>query len=282
MTTEIGRTGDGVAIRRPSGPAIRPDRPPDGQSPRLFGLSAGRIGAVVLAGMLGGIAALAVSMQQQPVYQAAAGVVIESGVRESLYDNGATPARVVETEARIVTSPEVRAAVDQLLGTDSGISAVSVVPVGNSSTFDIIVRASSPGDAAAAANAYAGSYVELRRKQVLDDLDAAERQVQAKITQLQTESDALTQRVMAARVDERALIDQTVAVRQSTLISNQGVFRQQLDQLQVARALRTGGVRVLAEATPIASPVEPLVERNVVLGVSCGLLLGLGLALLFR
>ena len=282
MTTHVERTGDGVAISSRSSPMTRSQRPTDGRGPVIWGLSAGRIGAVLLAALLGGIAALAVSMQQQPVYQAAAEVVINSGVRESLYDNGATPAKVVETEARIVTSPEVRAAVGQVLGTQGDASAVSVVPVGSSSTFDIIVRASTPEHAAAAANAYAASYVELRRKQVLDDLDAAEREVQGKVNQLQAEIDALTARPSVARADERALADQAVAVRQGSLISGQAVFRQQLDQLQVARALRTGGVRVLAEATPVTSPVEPLVERNVIVGVSCGLFFGLGLALLFR
>lgn len=180
----------------------------------------------------------------------------------------------------MVTTPEVRAAVGERLGARADASEVKVVPVGASSAFDIVVRASDAKGAATVANAYADSYVELRRKQVLDDLDAAEREIQAKIDGLQAEIDALVRPSAATPPEERASLQQTTAVRQSSLISSQAAFRQQLDQLQIARALRTGGVRVTTPAVPVSSPVEPLVTRNVLIGASSGLCLGFALALL--
>ena len=218
---------------------------------------------VVLAALVVVLAALVGSTVQAPVYQARARVLAEVPSVLSTATNGPSPASSTETEAEVVASEGVQTLVRQRLGETPPIEAV---PVGDSHVMDVVAESSRRTQAAAVANAYAQAYVDHRRQQTADRLLTATREVGAKVDELSKQIDGLG----------------TNDPRRSTLLSQLGVFRAQLDQLQVDAALIGGGPQVLVRAVDPDGPIRPRTGRNVAVAGAAGLAFGLLLVLLFE
>lgn len=232
---------------------------------------------LVSATLLGGLAALLVSSQQVPRYEARADLLIERSPTDGLFINSASADKTVQTEVEIVTSPPVRQAVLERLGRGGEVVATFVA---GSDVFSVIAKAADASTAAALANAYAESYVEIRQRQAVDELVSAQEAIRSKIGDLQAQIDRLVQEISAGSGSERLLLEQNLGVRRNALVSEQAVFQQQLDQLEVAASVRSAGVKVLRAASPPAAPAIPATERNVFLGLTSGLGLGLAFAVL--
>jgi capsular exopolysaccharide synthesis family protein len=218
---------------------------------------------VVISVLLVVGSALVSSFLQTPVYEAAAEVRLQQR-QESLFNaqtgQANDPERLVQTEIRAMKSQPVRAAVTEKLGVTP---KVSVSPVGQ--TDDILVKGEStvPEQAAAYANAYANAYLEFRRRQAVDELLAASGEVQRKVAELQKEIDAT---------------DPKATQRRDSLLQQQALFKQRLDQLQVDSALKTGGAQLVTAAAAPTSPVSPKPLRSVGLALVVGLVFGTGIA----
>jgi polysaccharide biosynthesis transport protein len=235
---------------------------------------------------------LTISFLQTPRYAATAKLLLKPRSAQSLFDNRsqseALSARSVETEIEVIKTEPVRELVRKEVGS---APPVQVSPVGQTDLVTVRAESTDAERAAAVANAYAGAYIDFRRKQAFDELSAASEEIQTKITDLQKQLENLSTtladapacvdaRTTADACNQRANVEATVTPRRTTLNSQLGLFQQRLDQLQVDSALASGSAQLVTPASTPQEPFEPTPIRNAVLAVVLGLLLGIGLAFL--
>jgi len=210
--------------------------------------------------------AIVASFLQTPLYAAKAKVLLQPRSTDSLFDDttgqGADPNRVVQTEIEVLESEPVEDAVRRRIGVAPGISARGV---GQTDVVEIRAESTIAKRAAGVANAYATSYIEVRRQQAVEDLLAAAQQIQGKIDDLQRQVEGL------------GSADSATAQRNS-LLTQQGLFKQKLDELQVDAAIRTGGAQLVTSASVPDSPFTPKTLRSALLAAIIGLFLGTGMA----
>ncbi len=225
--------------------------------------------------------AVAASLLQTPVYEGTAELLLQPRSTESLFDPNSgqrnDPARAVQTEIRVLESQPVQDAVRKKLGAAHKVSAS---PVGLTDVIEVRATSIHPRRAAEVANAYATAYIEFRRKQSVEGILTASKEVQDKVDDLQKQLDDLATRVGAAAPPERLQVEQRVAGQREALLTQQILFNQKLDELQVDSALKTGGAQLVTPAAVPVSPFKPTPRRTAVMGLLVGLLLGAGLAFL--
>ena len=216
---------------------------------------------LVLALVVG--ATLVISYLQTPIYAGTAELLLQPESTESLFDANTgqrlDPERAVQTEIRILKSQPVRAAVREQFG---AVPKVSASPAGKTDVIEVRAESTDPQRAADVTNAYATAYIDFRRQQAVDELLAAGEQIQAKVTDMQRQIDAAS------------------GSQKESLVQVQTLFQQKLDQLQVDRALKTGGAQLVTRASVPDSPVKPTPARNALLALVVGLFLGVGVAFL--
>jgi capsular exopolysaccharide synthesis family protein len=235
---------------------------------RRWKLVAGVTAAVVAA-------AVGLTMLREPVYAARATLLITSTNQSDVFNPQQDPygaaQRRVATESAVMKSTAVAEIVKKQLG--------SAPPVTTSGSNDadiitITARDSDPVRAQRIANAYANAYVDAKRKQGIDELLAASKQVQDQVNTLQQQINALDRQAQSAPPDQREAMSQ----RRSTLLSEQAGFGQTSDQLQVRIALASGGASIVGPAVVPTTPVEPRPIRTGTLALFLGALLGIGAA----
>ena len=209
------------------------------------------------------VVALVVSYLGTPIYSATAQVLLQARSTEFLFDPSggirADPTRAVQDEILVLKSEPVRAAVQERLGSAPPVFASTVA---QTNAINVSAESTDPTTAAAVANAYVDSYIEYRRKQIVDDTLAAGEQIQGKITDLQRQIDAAPPN------------------QKEPLVQAQALFKQKRDELQVGSAIRTGGAQLVTSATAPDKPVRPTPEKNGVIALIAGLMLGVGIAFL--
>jgi len=222
-----------------------------------------RKGVIVLAAAVVLIVSLASSFLQTPVYSASSEVLLQPRVGDTLFDPNSgqyvDPTRAIATEIRILSSQPIRDAVRAKLGR---APAVSVTSAGTTNVIDVTAESTNAKQAADVANAYSTSYIDVRRKQQVDDLLSASKEVQAKIDDLQKQVDAAS------------------GAQRDTLIGQQALYKQKLDQLQVDASLKTGGAQLVTPAAVPTIPVKPTPVKSAVIALAAGLLFGVALAFL--
>ena len=226
--------------------------------------------------------ALALSFLQTPVYQGSAEMLLGQRSTESLFDLDAQarvdPNRSMQTEIEILKSGPVRAEVRRQLGVAPPVSAT---PVGQTDVVEVKARSTDPEQAAVIANTYARSYIDFRRKQAVEDLVAAAAQMQTKVNELQAQIDTRTAQINSSDPKTRAEVEARLRPQVDALVSQQSLFKQRLDQLQVDAALKTGGAQLVTPALASDSPVEPTPVRSGAVALVAGLMFGIGMAFLF-
>ena len=228
------------------------------------------------------VTALVSSFLQTAVYQGTAQILLQPRSTESLFNPNtgqrADPARVIQTEIQVLRSEPVRAEVRRQLGTEASITAR---PVGQTDVIEVTARSTDPERAAIIANTYAESYIDFRRKQAVEDLIAAGTELQGKVNALQAQIDPLVAELSSADARTRPEAEARLQPQITNLVSQQALFKQKLDQLQVDAALKTGGARLVTPAEPSTTPVEPRPIRTGAVALVVGLIFGMGLAFLF-
>lgn len=228
-------------------------------------------------------AALVASFLQTPVYQGTAELLLQQRVNENPFDpvtgQRNDPTRSVQTEIQVMKSRPVREAVVKKLGAAPPVSAA---PVGQTDVVQVRAQSRFARQAAAIANAYANAYIEFRRKQAVNDLLDAGKEVQAKVDDYQHQIDGINDQIAKAPPDRQAAVEADVNPQRQSLLSQQALFRQKLDQLEVSAALRSGGAQLVTPATTPSSPIKPTPKRNAVLAFAVGLIFGVGLAFLLE
>lgn len=202
------------------------------------------------------------TLLQRPYYEAKSEVLLPEQSRQTVAGASAAalavdPARVLATEINVINGPDVRAAVLANLG---HAPKVVTTALPDADVIRITARSDRASEAAAVANAYANTYLELRRKAANDAIAAAGRDIQSEIDRLQ------------------AQIDGATGSQQLALAQAQVAFRQNLGQLRVNGAADPGP-RLLASAVSPSSPAGPKPIRSAVWGILLGLVLAVSLAL---
>jgi succinoglycan biosynthesis transport protein ExoP len=231
-----------------------------------------RKGTIALTALIAVGAAVAYSFVQTPVYEATAEVLVQPRTSQQILTPTANQAgtdakRAIDTEIKVVQSRTVADEVRKKLGRVPG---VSVSAAGETDVIAVSARSTDAKRATRDANAYARSYLEVRRKRSVDDFLSAGKEVQAKISDLQRQLDTL-----AVPPGSNSNLD----AQRTSLEQQQAFYRQQLDQFQVsAQISESGGGQVVSRASTPNSPVEPKTIRNGALALVLGLVLGVGFA----
>jgi polysaccharide biosynthesis transport protein len=209
---------------------------------------------------------LALSFTEPKQYSATAQVLVQAaGGPSSLAapPQAVTPT-MVQTELLLVTSAQVKDAVDQKLGGTPGVSAAEVA---QTNVIAITAIAASPARAALVANTYGKAFAADQRTVAFRSLAAAESQLRAQIKSLAKQITRL-HGVTGGSAQVTALVNQEV------------VLKEQLAQMQVNGSVATGGVELVTPAQPPTSPSAPKPVQNGLLGLAAGLVLGLAAAFL--
>jgi len=240
-----------------------------------------RRGIIILSVLVVVITALAASFFQTKVYQGTAQLLMQPQAQETLFDPNTgqvnNTASQVQTEIEVIQSRPVRDAVLKKLGLPPSTQNVPKVSASQVGTTDIVLvkaQSTNPDSAASIANAYATSYIEFRRTQDVNSLTAAATQLQSEISDLQKQVDADNAQIQNGNT--------AVSGQRDSLISQQSVFKQKLDQLQVDSSLKSGGAQLVTPAVAPTTPIKPTPKRNAVIALAVGLIFGTGLAFLFE
>jgi polysaccharide biosynthesis transport protein len=230
---------------------------------------------IVLAVFASAGSALTLSALKTPVYQASADVVLQPRSTESLFGSNVVQDKAVRTEVRVITSEAVAKGVADRIGSAPGVSAN---PIPETNMFQVSARSVDPEQAALIANTYVAVYIETVREQAVRDLTDAASQAQRKVDELQGEIDAANAELADLPASRRGVATK----ERDSLLAQQGVYQQRLEQLQIDVPLRTGGAQLVNSASPPGKPISPTPVRNGVLGAALGLALGLGMAFLLE
>jgi capsular exopolysaccharide synthesis family protein len=238
-----------------------------------------RKGTIVLSALVVFAASLLFSFLQTPVYEGSARVLLQAP--NTVFDtaSGAQTQAVVRlsTEVQIIQSQPVQDLVRERLGV---APAASVARIGDTDVIEITAESTVPAQAAAIANTYAQAYIDFRLKQTVDSLLAAADQLQKKITDLQKPIDDLAAQAAAAAANARPGAPLPSTADRDALVSQQSLYKQKFDNLQVDKALKDGGAQVIAPAVTPTTPIRPRKAHNGALGLGVGVILGLGVAFL--
>jgi capsular exopolysaccharide synthesis family protein len=217
-------------------------------------------------------AAALYSLSQPKAYSATASIVVQP-IPTTGSLTGVTPATLgpydVPTQENVLGSSVIRRVVRAKLGTAGTIS------VGTISGTNIITVTSSeptPREAARVANAYANAYVSYRSGQVTQSLGRAERQLQSRLTGIETLVGSLEKQLSGT--PSGSATAQALQAQLQAALSNEGVVQGQLEQLTVG-ASSASGAQIVTGAKRPTSPSSPKTTRNIGLGFAAGVLLGL-------
>lgn len=226
-------------------------------------------------------AALTLSLLQTPMYRAEAQILVQTQAPSSVFDpvtgQRTDPERAVQSEILVLESEPVRAKVGERLGAAPEITASGI---GTADGIEVVATSDDPRRAAEVANAYAESYIEFRRAQSSESLLDAGEEIGAKLGQFQSELDQLDREVAAANQDGQIATAERLASRRDSLIRQQALFSQKLDELEVDASVNGREALLITPAAVATEPASPQPVRDVLLALFLGLLSGGGIAFL--
>jgi len=216
-------------------------------------------------------AVVALDQARTPTYQGTAQILFTfQGTSGSASSAGLSSADVA-TDIELIQSAPVQAAVAKTVHTTA--PAVTATEVGTTNVAQIAVRSTSPDFAAAAANAYARSYIQITTQDYVNSQLATERQIEAQITTVQNQINTITKTAASAT-------SSPAQAQLSGLYTELSSLQQQLSQVQVTTTQGASAGQLVVPAVPDTVPVSPKRVQDAVIAAGLGLLLGLGFALL--
>jgi polysaccharide biosynthesis transport protein len=235
---------------------------------------------IVIAAIIATAApAIALSSRQTPIYQADADMLIRILPGESVFGSGQqniNPDRLVQNEISVLEGDVVYARLKQNLGLDDDPPFATGSGFTDADVITVSVESGDPETAATLANAYVDAYIDVKREQAVNGMVAASAELQTKISDLQSQIDTLDAQIDASTTDD----DAGAEADRRTLVDQQALFRQRIDQLQVDAALSAGNAELVRPAEAPIKPIKPTPVRTALLASVVGLLLGLGAAFL--
>lgn len=226
----------------------------------------------VIVGVTAGVVAVALllSSRETPMYTASAEVLVRP---VSLAAASNRPDFVdIETERRIASSGDVAVAAREAVGA-LPLGGVSVSAVINARTLVFSASSTDPVIAQRSAQAFSEAYLERRREELLEDLEAASGPTRDSIMAIDAQIETVQRRILEADdATERTLLQ----VELTSMLSRKTFLEQRLDELVRPENLRVG--RVIRPAALPGRPSSPNHKRTGMLALFAGLALGVGLA----
>jgi capsular exopolysaccharide synthesis family protein len=220
-------------------------------------------------------AALAYSFRQTPVYTSSAEVLVLSASLDPTVSSAASipPNMVKEQQVANSAAVKQRASVHLAhLGITRG--RMSATQVEGAET---LVFSSVSADRRAAqetTRAYMQAYLELRRSDLVDELEGAREPYESRIQAIDAELQGIIRLLPEAQGETQALLN----ARYSVLLSERASYLTKLNELADPGNVRVG--RVLRAAALPRSPSAPNHIRDGLLGLLVGLAFGIGVAFL--
>ena len=209
-------------------------------------------------------AAVAVSLTQNDRYRASADVLVQQPVSASSVDElgNSASARLINNELQRAEGSALQDLVRETIGEEPDLD----VELAGANDIDVLVftaTSKNAAAAAAAADAYANTYVDVRRSSLVEELSAR-------------------QAVVQSRLDEVTLeLDSAAGSTATVLLAQQDQYQRELETLIVSASLAdSSGALVIDAAQVPEDPFSPKPLRNGALAFVVGILVGLGLALL--
>jgi succinoglycan biosynthesis transport protein ExoP len=216
--------------------------------------------------VLGLTASLAFSFTAHKEYSATAQLLVQPSVNASALDGGQEQPVTqtdVETELQLVTSAPVQQAVRSRL---KSTPAVAASEVGQTNVMALTATSPVPSQAALIANLYATAFVQYQQAVATRSLTTAEAQLRSQISSIEQQL--------------RSFGSNATSPEASALLNQAAVLKEQLAQMQVSGATDTGDVALVTPAQTPVSPSSPKPVQDALLGLTAGLVLGLGAAFL--
>jgi capsular exopolysaccharide synthesis family protein len=226
-------------------------------------------------------AALFISFQQTPVYQATAKVLVRGVPIASLSASGQRPDVDVETERELIMSQTVAEDVKSRLRLteppEQLLRQLVVTVVQDTEILVVGYRDVNAAQAARLAAAFADSYVTFRAKQVSQQFEAADKTIHAQINEIQKQVTGLDGRLAQAKTDAEKL---DLQAQRDQLVAQLGALQLRLIDIESTLTLTTDSAQILQRPGVPTAPVTPQKVRNGMLGLAVGLSLGVALAFL--
>lgn len=235
---------------------------------------------LLVAALVAALAAsLAMSALQEPVYEAEAQMLVLTRGSDTIFDSRTPtltdPVRAVQNEIQVLEGDIVAAKVQTTFALADRPPDVHGAAIGATDVVAVIVRSTDRTTARLLADAYVQAYIAVKREQSVESLVAAGAELQKKVTEIQSQIEELDRQVAEAPEDERTTLADSLAGQRRTLVDQQALFEQRLDQLQVDAALASGGAQVVRTAEQPDGPIDPTPLRSAALALLLGLLIGL-------
>ncbi|HET9559777.1 MAG TPA: hypothetical protein VFS70_21760 [Actinomycetota bacterium] len=241
---------------------------------RIFGRHKKLIAALILAGLLAG---LAIHLDDAPQYSASARLVLDTSDPEDQAQSGV----IADTTRAIASGPSlIRNALEKIGvrrdATELAKRHVRVQALGSSGVMQLSVTDSDPKVAVALANAIAAAVIRTRLQVTSGEAATAVRSLDQQLTRLQQEISDLD-----ARIDQAG-----GAAGSGQLVRRREAIAQRMSQMESERA-SVETTRALRPRAAVLDPASPPAQQlpgrrlpDLVLGGLLGLLLGVGAAAL--
>lgn len=239
---------------------------------------------IVRVAIIALVTALAVSFIQAPQFVGETRVLItDRDAGAALLGTAITeftgqPERGMETQVQLLQMrPLLENTIRALslgMTADALAQNVTVSTVGQTNIIQVSVRYTDPRMAADIANRLADEFVVWSRDHRRESIAAAADEVDARLTEAEDRILTLGRRIQAEGRQEELAAELQIAIGAYTTLA------EKRETLLIQEQLETGAARIVSEAVYNPQPVSPNPLRNALLGLSLGLVLGIGLALL--
>jgi polysaccharide biosynthesis transport protein len=237
-------------------------------------------------------AALTMALLAEPIYGSSAKVLLERRFVETLFDptlqqqqqsSVGDAATQRGNEIQVMSSPRVFKVVEKKLGRPP--EPVNFVSLEGTDVVEIGSESANAKRASATANAFATTYIKVRKDLAVSELLEAGTQIQAEIDKLDKQIADLDASLLASppqREDNGEPLPPDEREVSKTRLQGQRLsYVQQLDKIQTGAVVeQQGGAKILAKAVPSTTPVNRDPVRNGLAGLAIGLVLGVALAFL--
>ena len=226
---------------------------------------------LVLAGLLGALAAVGLTMLQPRTYHATANLFLATPDAENAFTEE-DPDRRVRNQVERIRSREVAERAAATLG--GGVTAESVTDATEveaeieNDLISVTATAAGAERAAAIANALADAYVDSVEEQVQATTDQALKELEDNAVELRSRLRSVEERLADAPEDSALLAQRDAVAGQLATLSGRA------DQIAVDASLYGSGVAMVEPAVEPAAPDGRNLVRNGVAGLLLGLALG--------
>jgi Mrp family chromosome partitioning ATPase/capsular polysaccharide biosynthesis protein len=216
--------------------------------------------------------ALVYSLSKTPVYQSTATVLVRP-ISLSPADSNSSDFVRIPVEQALAGSGIVATSAAEDLGASATTTRISVRGDQDSNTLRFTATSPSPTTALAAAQAFADAYLNVRRNEVLQDLQAASVPISQRIALLSTQIDQVQADLSKAVGETRRT---TLQIRLNSLLSERASLEQKQNDLILPENLHVGDV--IQPALLPSGPSSPNHMRAALYALFVGLGLGVGFA----